>query len=52
MTSVRIRAERLGRSRSSSDGWVRCGGTPTLFIDGIVHRGSYDATTLWEALAR
>ena len=27
-------------------------GTPTLFIDGGVHRGSYDAATLMEALAR
>lgn len=27
-------------------------GTPTLFIDGIVHRGGYDAATLLGALAR
>jgi hypothetical protein len=27
-------------------------GTPTLFIDGVVHRGSYDAATLLRALAR
>ena len=27
-------------------------GTPTLFIDGVVHRGGYDAATLMEALAR
>ena len=27
-------------------------GTPTLFIDGVVHRGGYDAATLSEALAR
>ena len=26
-------------------------GTPTLFIDGVVHRGGYDAATLTEALA-
>jgi protein-disulfide isomerase len=26
-------------------------GTPTLFIDGVVHLGSYDAATLMEALA-
>ncbi|HEX9528560.1 MAG TPA: DsbA family protein [Streptosporangiaceae bacterium] len=25
-------------------------GTPTLFIDGVVHRGGYDAATLREAL--
>ena len=27
-------------------------GTPTLFIDGLVHRGGYDAATLLDALAR
>jgi len=27
-------------------------GTPTLFIDGIVHRGGYDPATLMRALAR
>jgi protein-disulfide isomerase len=27
-------------------------GTPTLFIDGVVHRGSFDATALIAALAR
>jgi protein-disulfide isomerase len=27
-------------------------GTPTLFIDGVVHRGGYDAATLLEELAR
>ena len=27
-------------------------GTPTLFIDSVVHRGGYDAATLMEALAR
>ncbi|MDX6644619.1 MAG: hypothetical protein QOK40_346, partial [Miltoncostaeaceae bacterium] len=26
-------------------------GTPTLFIDGVGHRGGYDAATLMEALA-
>ena len=26
-------------------------GTPTLFIDGVVYRGPYDATTLLEVLA-
>jgi len=25
-------------------------GTPTLFINGVVHRGDYDATTLIEAV--
>jgi hypothetical protein len=27
-------------------------GTPTLFIDGVVHRGGYDTATLLGALAR
>ena len=27
-------------------------GTPTLFIDGVVHRGGYDAAASLEALAR
>jgi protein-disulfide isomerase len=27
-------------------------GTPTLFIDGVVHRGAYDASSLLEALTR
>jgi formate-nitrite transporter family protein len=27
-------------------------GTPTLFIDGLVHRGRYDADALLDALAR
>jgi hypothetical protein len=26
-------------------------GTPTLFIDGVVHRGDYDASSLLSALA-
>jgi predicted DsbA family dithiol-disulfide isomerase len=26
-------------------------GTPTLFIDGVIHLGGYDAATLVEALA-
>jgi protein-disulfide isomerase len=27
-------------------------GTPTLFIDGVIHRGAYNAAALLEALAR
>jgi len=26
-------------------------GTPTLFIDGVLHRGHYDASSLQDALA-
>jgi NhaA family Na+:H+ antiporter len=44
--------ERVGRDIESglASGEVR--GTPTLFIDGVVHRGPYDAASLLEALAR
>jgi protein-disulfide isomerase len=43
---------RVGRDVESglTSGEVR--GTPTLFIDGAVHRGGYDAATLLEALRR
>ena len=43
---------RIGRDIESgmASGEVR--GTPTLFIDGVVHLGGYDAATLLEALAR
>jgi protein-disulfide isomerase len=34
---------------ATASGEVR--GTPTLFIDGVVHRGGYDVATLLEALA-
>jgi protein-disulfide isomerase len=44
---VRQRIERDVESGSAS-GQVR--GTPTLFIDGLVHRGGYDAATLERAL--
>lgn len=43
------RIERDFRSGIDS-GEVR--GTPTLFIDGVVHLGGYDAETLLEVLAR
>ena len=43
--------ERIGRDVESgiTSGEVR--GTPTLFIDGVVHPGSYEAAVLLEALA-
>jgi protein-disulfide isomerase len=43
--------ERVRRDVQSglASGEVR--GTPTLFIDGVVHRGGYDAAALLEALA-
>jgi protein-disulfide isomerase len=49
----RTGAAALGRVRrdmqsGTASGQVR--GTPTLFIDGVVHRGGYDAATLLAAL--
>ena len=45
-------ARRIRRDVESglASGEVR--GTPTLFVDGVVHRGGYDAASLLEALAR
>jgi protein-disulfide isomerase len=43
----------LGRVARDVESGERSGevrGTPTLFIDGVVHRGSYDAASLLEAL--
>ncbi len=43
------------RIRRDVDSGVASGqvlGTPTLFIDGVVHRGGYDPPTLLAALAR
>jgi hypothetical protein len=37
------------RSRTTISG-ASAGGTPTLFIDGVVHRGAYDPESLREAL--
>lgn len=44
--------ERVRRDVRSgvASGEVR--GTPTLFVDGALHRGGYDAETLLEALTR
>jgi protein-disulfide isomerase len=45
----------LGRIRRDVDSGTASGqvrGTPTLFIDGVAHRGDYAAATLIEALAR
>jgi protein-disulfide isomerase len=47
-TEVLARIRRDVESGNAS-GEVR--GTPTLFIDGVVHLGGYDAATLMEALA-
>ena len=45
----------LRRIRRDVEGGLASGevrGTPTLFIDGVVHVGGYDAATLMAALAR
>ena len=41
---------RVGRDGESGIASGEARGTPTLFIDGVVHRGGYDASALWEAL--
>jgi protein-disulfide isomerase len=50
-SSARV-LERVDRDVQSgiASGEVR--GTPTLFIDGVVHRGAYDEAVLLAALAR
>jgi protein-disulfide isomerase len=44
----------LARIRRDVESGIKSGevrGTPALFIDGAVHRGSYDTAALLEALA-
>ena len=43
-------ADRIGRDVDSGLASGQVLGTPTLFIDGVVHTGAYDAATLVEAL--
>jgi protein-disulfide isomerase len=43
---------RVGRDVQSGIASGEIRGTPTLFIDGVVHRGAYDAASLLEALTR
>ena len=53
--SDRAGAAVLGRVRRDMQSGMASGevlGTPSLFIDGVVHRGGYDAAALLEALAR
>jgi protein-disulfide isomerase len=48
-------AEVLARIRRDVDSGLATGevqGTPTLFIDGVVHRGAYDTASLMEVLDR
>jgi protein-disulfide isomerase len=42
--------ERIRRDVESGAGSGEVHGTPTLFIDGVVHRAGYDAATLLTAL--
>lgn len=45
----------LARIRRDFESGIASGdvrGTPTLFIDGVAHRGSYDAASLLEVLRR
>jgi predicted DsbA family dithiol-disulfide isomerase len=44
-------ASRIRRDVDSGLPWGEVLGTPTLFIDGVVHRGGYDPPTLLAALA-
>jgi protein-disulfide isomerase len=44
--------ERVRRDVASGIASGEVQGTPTLFIDGVVHVGAYDAAVLLEALAR
>jgi protein-disulfide isomerase len=44
-------AERIRRDVDSGLASGQVLGTPTLFIDGIVHRGGYDSPALLAALA-
>jgi protein-disulfide isomerase len=49
----RVGADVLKRIRRDVDSGLASGevrGTPTLFVDGIVHRGGYDVPILLEAL--
>jgi hypothetical protein len=43
--------ERVNRDVESGNASGEVRGTPTLFIDGVVHRGAYDAAVLLEVLA-
>jgi len=54
LTAIASTVDVLGRVRRDVESGIATGevqGTPTLFIDGVVHLGSYDASSLMEALA-
>ena len=43
---------RIARDVASAEASGVVRGTPTLFVDGVLHRGGYDPAALLEALAR
>ena len=43
---------RIARDVASGEATGLVRGTPTLFIDGVLHQGGYDTAALLEALAR
>ena len=59
-TGVRFEADmtradvgaRIQRDVESGLATAEVHGTPTIFVDGVVHRGAYEAAALIEALAR
>ena len=54
-TAIAASEEVLERIRRDVRSGIASGevmGTPTLFIDGVVHIGGFDPATLLEALAR
>ena len=48
---IRDRLDRIRRDVDSAIATGEVRGTPTLFIDGTVHRGGYDASSLLAALS-
>jgi protein-disulfide isomerase len=51
---ARTGADALARVRRDVESGIASGevfGTPTLFIDGVLHKGAYDVTSLLNALA-
>ena len=44
--------DRIGRDVESGVASGEIRGTPTLFVEGVIHRGGYDAATLRAVLAR
>ena len=43
---------RVERDRASGEATGQVQGTPTLFVDGVVHRGAYDPASLRETIER